>query len=205
MGKVVLPAAAFLELALHAAAETDAPVVEELTMSEPLVLEAGSPVALQVSVSRAGQEAPRGGDLLAPGGRARRRLDAPRRRHPDRRAASSTSAALAWPADGDERDPEIAYAHLAEAGYDLGPAFRGLERVVRDGDALYAEAALGEDAAHGFELHPALLEAALQAMALADADEGRPACRSRSPGCGCGAPAPPRCACAWLPARKGGA
>ncbi|HWH94448.1 MAG TPA: SDR family NAD(P)-dependent oxidoreductase [Baekduia sp.] len=176
MGKVVVPAGMFLELALHAAAETDAPVVEALTMSEPLVLEAGSPVALQLGVARAGERGRREVAIYA-------RPESPGEPGADwtRHAVGTLIGephpgeppALAWPADGDERDPEIAYAQLAEAGYDLGPAFRGLERAVRDGDALHAEAALGEDAAggHGFDLHPALLEAALQAMALAHADE----------------------------------
>ncbi len=166
MGKVVVPAAVFLELALHAAVETGTPVVEALTIAEPLVLE--SPVALQVSVS---------GREVAIYSRPEAEPGADWTRH----AAGTLigvpdhdEPALVWPADGDERDPEIAYAHLAEAGYDLGPAFRGLERAVRDGDALYAEAALGEDEKHGFELHPALLEAALQAMALADRPPGMP-------------------------------
>ena len=86
----------------------------------PLVLEARSPVALQVSVSRAGQRGRREVAIYS-------RLETPD--EPDaewtRHAAgtlirephSDEPPALVWPADGDERDPEIAYANLAEAGY----------------------------------------------------------------------------------------
>jgi acyl transferase domain-containing protein len=56
MGMVVVPGTAFVELALHAAAQTDAHVIEELTLSAPLVLEERSAVAVQVTVSGADEQ-----------------------------------------------------------------------------------------------------------------------------------------------------
>ncbi|KIG14079.1 Malonyl CoA-acyl carrier protein transacylase [Enhygromyxa salina] len=59
------------------------------------------------------------------------------------------------------------YAKWAEAGNDYGPAFRGIERLLRDGDTIIADLALpdGVDQA-GSErgVHPALLDAALQLL-----------------------------------------
>ena len=55
-------------------------------------------------------------------------------------------------------------------GYGYGPAFRGLRAAWRRGDEVFAEVALPEEAAArpaGFGLHPALLDAALHAAALA--------------------------------------
>ncbi|MEE1839755.1 polyketide synthase dehydratase domain-containing protein, partial [Streptomyces sp. JV190] len=54
-------------------------------------------------------------------------------------------------------------------GFDYGPVFRGLRRVWRRGDEVFAEVALPEevaDAADAFGLHPALLDAALHAIGL---------------------------------------
>ncbi len=51
LGQVVLPAAVFVDLALYAGAQTDAPAVDELALSTPLVLDADHAVVLQVSVS----------------------------------------------------------------------------------------------------------------------------------------------------------
>jgi acyl transferase domain-containing protein len=50
LGTVLLPAAAFAEMALHAGAKAGCPVVSELLMEAPLVLTEGPGVQLQVSV-----------------------------------------------------------------------------------------------------------------------------------------------------------
>ena len=163
---------------MHVAAGTDAPVVEELRLAEPLVLQEGGAVAVQVTVSGADEQ-------------GRQRLVIYSR--PDGSEDSGAgwtqhaSGSLVgdgyvdelpgvWPSEGEEIDPELVYVRLAEAGYELGPAFGGLERVVRVGDVLYAEVAVGEQAAgaEGFGLYPALLEAGLCAAVLAgpDADGG---------------------------------
>ena len=65
---------------------------------------------------------------------------------------------------------ELFYDRAADAGYEYGPAFRGLRRAYRDGDAWYAEVALDgehESQAAGFCVHPALADAALHTLLLA--------------------------------------
>lgn len=65
---------------------------------------------------------------------------------------------------------------LDEAGYEYGPAFRGLRAAWRRGDDLYGEVRLsGEDpaaAVAGYGIHPAVLDAALHVIALGAADSG---------------------------------
>ncbi|WP_345621090.1 SDR family NAD(P)-dependent oxidoreductase [Streptomyces ziwulingensis] len=74
----------------------------------------------------------------------------------------------AWPPpDAVEDDLDGAYDRLAEQGYGYGPAFRGLRRVWRRGDEIFAEVELPEQQrsdATGFTLHPALLDAALHTL-----------------------------------------
>ena len=50
LGSVLLPATAFLELALHAAAQADTPTIDDPTLAAPLVLEETTVVTLQVAV-----------------------------------------------------------------------------------------------------------------------------------------------------------
>ncbi|WP_290063183.1 polyketide synthase dehydratase domain-containing protein, partial [Amycolatopsis solani] len=80
----------------------------------------------------------------------------------------------AWPPAGAvEADLTDFYAQAAEAGFAYGPAFRGLHRVWRAGAEVYAELALPDGTEAGrFGLHPALLDAALQAIGFG---EGAPA------------------------------
>ncbi len=88
-------------------------------------------------------------------------------------AAAERAAALAggaWPPPGSRpvqlEDP---YEHLAEQGYEYGPAFQGLGDVWRRGSEVFAEVSLpAEEHAQAtrFALHPALLDAALQAAGV---------------------------------------
>lgn len=80
-------------------------------------------------------------------------------------------AAVPLRADGPESGP---YERLAAEGLRYGPAFRGMSAAWRHGEELYADVALPEAArtarraadGPGFVLHPALLDAALHAVAL---------------------------------------
>ncbi|WP_157183871.1 type I polyketide synthase, partial [Nocardia takedensis] len=58
------------------------------------------------------------------------------------------------------------YEECAQRGYRYGPVFRGLRSVWRGGDEVFAEVALPEAAGgvEEFVIHPALLDAAMQAM-----------------------------------------
>jgi acyl transferase domain-containing protein/acyl-CoA synthetase (AMP-forming)/AMP-acid ligase II/NADP-dependent 3-hydroxy acid dehydrogenase YdfG/acyl carrier protein len=180
MGTVLLCGAAIVELAAHAGARLGCDVVAELTLTEPLVLaEEGADAAahLQLMVSGPDQTGRRtltlssrhsrpgvAGDdqpwtcnargVLAPGGEI-----AP----PDPQPWPPADAVAVPAAD--------VYERLAEAGLGYGPSFRGLEAVWRQGDVLFAEvvAQTGQrDAAGGYSVHPAILDAALHAIALGD-------------------------------------
>ncbi|MFD6875004.1 MULTISPECIES: type I polyketide synthase [unclassified Streptomyces] len=198
-GDVLVPGTAFLEMALYAGEQAGTPVVEELTLTAPLPLPPDGSVELQVKVAGpdgAGRRtltvhARLHGAAAAPG---------PWRRHatatlvPEGETAREPSVAPApdhpWPPPGavplDLDEPRApgevggAYARLARAGLHYGPAFRGLRAAWRLGDEVYAEVNLPEPAgvpatgegAERFALHPALLDAALHTVALAELPPG---------------------------------
>ncbi|MET9520695.1 SDR family NAD(P)-dependent oxidoreductase, partial [Streptomyces sp. NPDC002994] len=81
----------------------------------------------------------------------------------------------AWPPAGARAagtpDPAAFYGAFAERGYDYGDTFQGFRSGWRDGDTVYAEVALpGPVAAEArdHDVHPALLDAALQTMSLGE-------------------------------------
>ncbi|WP_216893070.1 type I polyketide synthase [Nocardia alni] len=80
---------------------------------------------------------------------------------------------VTWPpADAAAVDMTDAYAGLAAAGYEYGPAFRGLTALWRRDDDIFAEVTLPESVrarAGQFGIHPALLDAALHTIALGGA------------------------------------
>ncbi|WP_226030972.1 polyketide synthase dehydratase domain-containing protein, partial [Streptomyces hyderabadensis] len=179
-GTVLVPGAALVELALRAGDEVGCGRLEELTLQAPLVLPETGAVQLQVSVGEADAEGCRTVEIHS---------------RSEREAAESVwvcnavgalteadaqpvPAALGgvWPPRGAQA-VEVGdfYDGLADRGYDYGPAFQGLRRVWRRGDAVFAEVALPEEAAEtagAFGLHPALLDAALHAMNFAPVTKG---------------------------------
>ncbi len=184
----LLPGAAFLELALAAGARVGAPTVEELTLSSALTLPEDQAVQLQVSLSeidehgrcelRISSRPEPDGSHDADGGE-----EPPWRDHATGTLSTSAGApapetAATWPPAGAEPLAlDGLYERLADAGYDYGPAFQGLQRAWRRGEELFAEISLEDEQAQSverFAAHPALLDAALHAMlgaASADAEE----------------------------------
>ncbi|MFF0746329.1 type I polyketide synthase [Streptomyces sp. NPDC004111] len=173
-GVVLLPGAAFVELALQAGARFGLDVLDELTLHETLVLPEHETLRVQVSVAGADEDGHRAlsvfsgrdGDwvrhasgVLAAAGRAR---------SPEHSAASWDLRA--WPPAGAERvDVGTVYDGMADKGYRYGPAFQGLRAAWVHGDEVFLEAALPEDAwsdAARCGIHPALLDAALHGLAL---------------------------------------
>ncbi|MFD1758278.1 SDR family NAD(P)-dependent oxidoreductase [Streptomyces lienomycini] len=194
-GEVLLPATAFVEMALHAGAAAGAAVVDELVLTAPLALPPEGAVELQVKVA-------------GPDGGGRRKVLfhsrpcapvedrawvrhavgtlAPRQPLADRDAVPGVHGGpprphAPWPpeaavplhayADGPGSGP---YERLTASGLRYGPAFQGLRATWRHGEELFADVVL-PDAARGphpetggprFLLHPALLDAALHAVAL---------------------------------------
>src|SRR5262249_5105128 len=85
-------------------------------------------------------------------------------------ARPETSAPPEWPpADATPADTEGMYAALDTMGLRYGPLFQGVHAVWLRGDEVFAEVSLAEQEqtqATRFGLHPALLDAALQSMAI---------------------------------------
>ncbi len=72
-------------------------------------------------------------------------------------------------------DSAALYQRLSEAGYEYGLAFRGLTAAWQDGERTYVEVTLPETLPSGTHvLHPALLDAALHPLALADEEAAAP-------------------------------
>ncbi|MCG8918275.1 acyltransferase domain-containing protein, partial [Actinokineospora sp. PR83] len=157
-GSIVVPGAALLDLALTAAEHTGAAGIAELTLHAPLVVPADGAVDVQVRVS--------GGEITVHSRPADAAADAAWTRNASGTAgAGDPAAGLAeWPPAGADDIP-VDYAAFAAAGLDYGPAFQGLDRLWRRGDEVFAEVSLPEGVSpDGFALHPALLDAALQAI-----------------------------------------
>ncbi|RKN03703.1 SDR family NAD(P)-dependent oxidoreductase [Streptomyces radicis] len=181
-GTVLLPGAGMLELALRAGAATGAERVDELTLHTPLVLPERGGVQLRVVADPADATGRR-----ALGIHTRRSDDEPWLRHADGVLAPATDtpadaqggagpddAFAVWPPEGAEPVAlDGAYERLAEAGYDYGPAFRGLAAVWRRGAETFAEVRLDDKRrgeAERYGLHPAALDAALHAAAVGRAE-----------------------------------
>ncbi|MFJ2264540.1 type I polyketide synthase, partial [Streptomyces sp. NPDC087844] len=182
LGSVLVPGAALVEWALRAADEAGCAGVDELALQAPLVLPPTGGVNVQVVVGGAEDDGRRDVRVYS---------------RPDRESSSAEGQWLChaegflspertgrdegitgqWPPFGAEAlDVEGFYERAETAGYGYGPAFQGLRAVWRDGDDLLAEVELPDTAGEvgGFEIHPALLDAALHPVfLLGDSGEGQ--------------------------------
>jgi polyene macrolide polyketide synthase len=192
-GTVILPGAAFVELALHAAQYGR---VQDLTLEAPLYLPVSDAVRLRVTVDAPDATGARGLSI-----HSRPEEESPDSVPQDRtwtRHATGTVVAEAaepqqdsaqdwadlagvWPPEGAEPvdPPEVAglYSRLAEAGYQYGPAFQSLSGAWRRGGDVFAEVRMTDEAVRRvgapgapgrFGLHPALLDAALHSMGFGE-------------------------------------
>ncbi|MEU5959549.1 SDR family NAD(P)-dependent oxidoreductase, partial [Streptomyces sp. NPDC047525] len=173
-GTVLVPGSAFADLALRAGDETGCPQVEELLVQQPLVLPADSTIELQAVIESPGEDGRRTLSIHARTGDIWTRHAQATLTPASGSASGSGSDAdnSAWPPAGSVAVPvETLYADLAERGYHYGPAFQGLTDVWRCADpaVLFAQVTLPEhthqDAAR-YNIHPALLDAALHALQL---------------------------------------
>jgi acyl transferase domain-containing protein/NADPH:quinone reductase-like Zn-dependent oxidoreductase/acyl carrier protein len=183
LGTVILPGTAFVELALRAGREVGYGVLEELVLESPLMLSDGG-VQVQVVVEDRDEHGGRAVSIYARAEDAAWE-EAEWVRHAsgmlcegDGAAAERTVAerraqelGATWPpAKAVAVDVAEAYEVLAAQGLEYGPVFRGLQSVWRRGDEVFAEVALAagqEGQADLFGIHPALLDAALHAIAVA--------------------------------------
>ncbi|MFV2216081.1 SDR family NAD(P)-dependent oxidoreductase [Actinomadura sp. LOL_016] len=186
LGTAVVPATAFVEMAVRAGDELGCGRVEELTLEAPLDIPAEDAVVVQV------RAVPDGGPGGGPGRWALSVHSRPERAPagtPWTRHATGTLGPAAgtppageavWPPEGAEPiDVADLYARAAAGGLDYGPGFRRLRAVWRRGEETFAEVGPDPDAdgaPDGFVMHPALLDAALQAglPLVADDGDGRP-------------------------------
>lgn len=172
-GSIVFPGTAFLELAIAAAGELGFTVVDELILQSPLVVRGDVDIQVTVGVTESDSRAPlavysRSGQPRGTG-----------------RAAEWIAHAAGWlsaepgavasvtetgPSDGREvLDVSDLYERMERGGFGYGPAFQGLTACSRDGDAVFGEASLPSFArrdANRFQLHPALLDAAMHTLAF---------------------------------------
>ncbi|WNI23572.1 type I polyketide synthase [Streptomyces sp. ITFR-16] len=168
LGSVLLPGTGFVELAIRAGDQVGCDVLEELALQAPLILPERGAVAVQMVLGAADASARRSVSVYS---RAEDRPDLPWTLHADGVLASGAGATgfdlSAWPPAGaDELPLDGAYEGLRERGFGYGPTFQGLKAAWRDGEVLYAEVALPEQAhaeAEKFGIHPALLDAAMHA------------------------------------------
>lgn len=171
-GTVLFPGAGFVELALRAGDEVGCSLVEELTLSAPLVVPSTGVVHLQVVVAAAAAEA--GTRPVAVYSRVAQgdwvlHAEGVLSDGAARKPAADLSV---WPPPGaDGVDVTGAYEGLAARGYGYGPAFQGLRAVWRRGAETFAEVELPQQAGvstAGLGIHPVVLDAALHALGVAD-------------------------------------
>ncbi|MBB5801447.1 acyl transferase domain-containing protein/acyl carrier protein [Saccharothrix ecbatanensis] len=168
LGMVIVPGTAWVELALAAGRLVGTPVVDELVMESPLLLEEGASVQLQITVGQAGEDGRRELVIYArPESRddeqagvvchARGLLAG------EDTAPASSWLPAQWPPSSDvEVTGDTLYSGMAELGFDYGPIFQGVRTAWLDGDVVYAEVALPDDTGgEEFGLHPALFDASL--------------------------------------------
>ncbi|MFC5285714.1 type I polyketide synthase [Actinokineospora guangxiensis] len=194
-GTAILPATAFLELAFHTSHHLGFHQgfhqVEDLALEAPLVLAADAAAVVQVAVGAPDDSGRR--SVAVHSQPADAAFDDPWTRHaagvlaprPPASVAASAQGSSAqgssaqwpsaqWPPAGAEPvDLTGLYGRLADVGFAYGPAFQGLRAVWRRGAEVFAEVALPEEhraEAAAYGLHPALLDAALHAVALRMAD-----------------------------------
>ena len=170
-GMVLFPGAGFVEFALRAGDEVGCGVVEELTLSAPLLLPAAGEVQIQVVVGAAGESGRRALSVYSSGVRSGSGWVLHAEGLLDVGSVKPTADLTVWPPAGAvAMDVVGAYEQLAGRGYEYGPAFQGLHAMWRLGNEIFAEVAIPGDAGvalGAFGIHPVLLDAALHAMGVA--------------------------------------
>ncbi|MFF2014307.1 beta-ketoacyl synthase N-terminal-like domain-containing protein, partial [Streptomyces sp. NPDC058195] len=173
LGTLIVPGTAFVELALTAGRHTGTPVLDELVLEAPLVLDTDTTRQLQVTVTEPDEDGHRDIALYTRSGteavcHARGRL-APETTTPTREFPTT------WPPTGATPvEIDTLYTELADAGYEYGPLFQGVQAAWRAGEEVYAELCLPEETSvDGFAIHPALLDASLHGgLGWLDGSEG---------------------------------
>ncbi|MEY8016620.1 fatty-acid--AMP ligase [Mycobacterium servetii] len=164
---VLFPATGFIDLVLQAGEYTGSPVIDELVLHAPLRLSDDAPTDLQIAVHSAADTGQRTFSVHSrTGGQSgvwTLHASGALSSHPP-------ATALLMPTPAVEAvDQDDFYERLAQRGYRYSGPFRSLRGIGTDPaqpETVYAEVALpaGTDVA-GYGIHPALMDAALHAMA----------------------------------------
>ncbi|MGW2162257.1 SDR family NAD(P)-dependent oxidoreductase, partial [Nonomuraea sp. NPDC001699] len=175
-GMVIFPGTGFLELAIRAGDQVGCDVVEELTLTAPLVLTERDAVALQVWVGAAQETGLRSLNIYARAAEAGD--DVPWVRHAVGVLTEGGQAGErfeVWPPQGASAiDVGGTYEGLAAAGFEYGPVFQGLRAAWRgSGGEVFVEVELPEQGGGQFGMHPALLDAVLHAVPYVGLEGGR--------------------------------
>ena len=175
-GVAIFPGTGFVELAIRAGDEVGCPVVDELTLQAPLLLPDSGSVAVQVVVGPANEFGQRGVSVFSRTDvssgwvcHAEGALSAGSTERPE--PIEPAADLSVWPpTDAVKVDTADGYERLAARGYGYGPAFQGLTAAWVRGDEVFAEVNLPDAAGGvgGFGIHPALLDAAMHALVVAD-------------------------------------
>ncbi|MEU5958590.1 type I polyketide synthase [Streptomyces sp. NPDC047525] len=179
-GTVAVPTAVYLDLALSVGDFVGCAAVEELSLDAPLILRGSGDVRVRVVVGAADETGRRCLDVYARPGGDERAADGWSRHAtgslapgtgPTAAGAEDARTLAVWPPAGAKQlDIGGLYHSFADAGFDYGPAFRGLREVWRRDDELFATATLPTTAdvlaEGGFALHPALIDSVLHAVVV---------------------------------------
>ncbi|WP_433797671.1 SDR family NAD(P)-dependent oxidoreductase [Actinoplanes sp. CA-252034] len=161
---LLVPGAALVDIALAAGARTGTPVLDELLLQAPLV----APATVRVTVGEPGDDGRRPVTVHSQPAGADTWITHATGTLGDSPAPAVTVA----PSAGEPIPLDGLYDDLADAGLRYGPVFQGLTAVTRDGDEVVADVRLDGAATDGYGVHPALLDAALHAIAAAGLFDG---------------------------------
>ncbi|WP_406423029.1 SDR family NAD(P)-dependent oxidoreductase [Streptomyces sp. NBC_00842] len=167
LGRIVVPGTALVEIVGAAGREVGSPLLDELILEAPLILDAGTDVRVQVTVGEPEEDGRRPVAIYSQSESGQHEGTCHAR---GLLAQDETPADVSWlpaewpPADAEPIAVDVLYARLAEIGFDYGPAFQGMQAAWRAGDEVFAEVALPDEdteTARGFGIHPALFDASL--------------------------------------------
>ncbi|MGH3877752.1 MAG: SDR family NAD(P)-dependent oxidoreductase [Actinophytocola sp.] len=173
-GEILVPASAFVEMAVRVADEVGLDQLDDFAIVAPLAIRPGETTQVQVVLDAPDSSGGRPVTVHSrPDGLG---AEEPWTRHAAGVLRAATAAPAfdlsAWPPpDAEPVDVSGRYDELAVNGYEYGAMFRGIRNVWRRGEDLFAEVALPDEKADGagrFGMHPALLDSTLHTRLLAD-------------------------------------